>query len=241
MEHSTTTTVPGTYVFNGRRSVMGYPAEPHVHVVQLRREPRGVQARRGRVLRALRPAPEQRERDSRARRPAARAAGREHLLPRQVRRHLQSQRAGPRRPAARHDVSTSSRRDARRSQESSPMAGLSAASPRRTFPRSAPRSPKALEDTTGPEAVLRRLRRRSAAGSTRSSPMSPCVIYNDHGLSFFLDHIPTFAIGAAATYPNEDSGWGLECCRGASATSSCRGISSSRSWPTNSTSRCARR
>lgn len=36
------------------------------------------------------------------------------------------------------------------------------------------------------------------------------VIYNDHGLSFFLDHIPTFAIGAAEEYPNEDSGWGLE-------------------------------
>jgi protocatechuate 4,5-dioxygenase beta chain len=36
------------------------------------------------------------------------------------------------------------------------------------------------------------------------------VIYNDHGLSFFLDHIPTFAVGAAARYPNEDSGWGLE-------------------------------
>jgi protocatechuate 4,5-dioxygenase beta chain len=36
------------------------------------------------------------------------------------------------------------------------------------------------------------------------------VIYNDHGLSFFLDQIPTFAIGAAAQYPNEDSGWGLE-------------------------------
>ena len=36
------------------------------------------------------------------------------------------------------------------------------------------------------------------------------VIYNDHGLSFFLDQIPTFAIGAAEEYPNEDSGWGLE-------------------------------
>jgi protocatechuate 4,5-dioxygenase beta chain len=23
------------------------------------------------------------------------------------------------------------------------------------------------------------------------------VLYNDHGLSFFLDHIPTFAVGAA--------------------------------------------
>jgi len=36
------------------------------------------------------------------------------------------------------------------------------------------------------------------------------VIYNDHGLSFFLDQIPTFAIGAAEEYPNEDSGWGLK-------------------------------
>ena len=36
------------------------------------------------------------------------------------------------------------------------------------------------------------------------------VIYNDHGLSFFLDQIPTFAVGAATQYPNEDSGWGLE-------------------------------
>lgn len=36
------------------------------------------------------------------------------------------------------------------------------------------------------------------------------VIYNDHGLSLFLDQIPTFAIGAATQYPNEDSGWGLE-------------------------------
>jgi len=35
------------------------------------------------------------------------------------------------------------------------------------------------------------------------------VIYNDHGLNFFLDQIPTFAMGAAAEYPNEDSGWGL--------------------------------
>lgn len=36
------------------------------------------------------------------------------------------------------------------------------------------------------------------------------VIYNDHGLNFFLDQIPTFAIGAADRYPNEDEGWGLE-------------------------------
>jgi protocatechuate 4,5-dioxygenase beta chain len=36
------------------------------------------------------------------------------------------------------------------------------------------------------------------------------VIYNDHGLNFFLDKLPTFAIGAAAEYQNDDEGWGLE-------------------------------
>jgi len=34
-------------------------------------------------------------------------------------------------------------------------------------------------------------------------------IYNDHGLGFFLDKMPTFAIGAAHQYRNEDEGWGL--------------------------------
>ena len=34
-------------------------------------------------------------------------------------------------------------------------------------------------------------------------------IYNDHGLGFFLDKMPTFAIGAAHEYKNEDEGWGL--------------------------------
>jgi protocatechuate 4,5-dioxygenase beta chain len=35
------------------------------------------------------------------------------------------------------------------------------------------------------------------------------VFYNDHGLNFFLDQMPTFAIGAAATYSTTDEGWGL--------------------------------
>ncbi|MGH1464462.1 MAG: class III extradiol dioxygenase family protein [Cognatishimia sp.] len=34
-------------------------------------------------------------------------------------------------------------------------------------------------------------------------------IYNDHGLGFFLDRMPTFAIGAAHEYHNKDEGWGL--------------------------------
>jgi protocatechuate 4,5-dioxygenase, beta chain len=35
------------------------------------------------------------------------------------------------------------------------------------------------------------------------------MIYNDHGLNFFLDKLPTFAIGAAPEYRNADEGWGL--------------------------------
>ncbi|MBP7564675.1 MAG: protocatechuate 3,4-dioxygenase [Burkholderiaceae bacterium] len=35
------------------------------------------------------------------------------------------------------------------------------------------------------------------------------VFYNDHGLNFFLDKMPTFAIGAAPRYSNADEGWGL--------------------------------
>jgi len=35
------------------------------------------------------------------------------------------------------------------------------------------------------------------------------VIYNDHGLNFFLDKMPTFAIGAAPEYRHADEGWGL--------------------------------
>jgi protocatechuate 4,5-dioxygenase, beta chain len=35
------------------------------------------------------------------------------------------------------------------------------------------------------------------------------VFYNDHGLNFFLDKMPTFAMGAAAEYRNADEGWGL--------------------------------
>ena len=35
------------------------------------------------------------------------------------------------------------------------------------------------------------------------------VIYNDHGLNFFLDKMPTFAVGAAPEYSNADEGWGI--------------------------------
>jgi protocatechuate 4,5-dioxygenase beta chain len=43
----------------------------------------------------------------------------------------------------------------------------------------------------------------------RMKPDVAVVVYNDHGLNFFLDKMPTFAIGAAREYRNTDEGWGL--------------------------------
>lgn len=35
------------------------------------------------------------------------------------------------------------------------------------------------------------------------------IIHNDHGLNFFLDKMPTFSVGAAASYETADEGWGI--------------------------------
>ncbi len=35
------------------------------------------------------------------------------------------------------------------------------------------------------------------------------LLYNDRGLNFFLDKMPTFSIGAAPEYRNADEGWGI--------------------------------
>jgi protocatechuate 4,5-dioxygenase beta chain len=40
-------------------------------------------------------------------------------------------------------------------------------------------------------------------------PDTAVIVYNDHGLNFFLDNLPTFAVGAAREYTNADEGWGL--------------------------------
>lgn len=42
-----------------------------------------------------------------------------------------------------------------------------------------------------------------------TKPDVAVVFYNDHGLNFFLDKMPTFAVGAAEEYRNADEGWGL--------------------------------
>ncbi len=43
----------------------------------------------------------------------------------------------------------------------------------------------------------------------RMRPDVVVVFYNDHGLNFFLDKMPTFAIGAADQYRYADEGWGI--------------------------------
>ena len=40
-------------------------------------------------------------------------------------------------------------------------------------------------------------------------PDAAIVVYNDHGLNFFLDKMPTFAVGAAPRYVSADEGWGI--------------------------------
>lgn len=42
----------------------------------------------------------------------------------------------------------------------------------------------------------------------QAKPDIAVVIFNDHGNSFFLDKIPTLAVGVAREYPMVDEGWG---------------------------------
>jgi len=43
----------------------------------------------------------------------------------------------------------------------------------------------------------------------KAKPDVAVIFYNDHGLNFFLDKMPTFAVGAAPEYRNSDEGWGI--------------------------------
>ncbi|HUO22969.1 MAG TPA: class III extradiol dioxygenase family protein [Caulobacteraceae bacterium] len=42
-----------------------------------------------------------------------------------------------------------------------------------------------------------------------TKPDVAVIFYNDHGLNFFLNCMPTFAIGAAERYLHADEGWGI--------------------------------
>jgi protocatechuate 4,5-dioxygenase beta chain len=43
----------------------------------------------------------------------------------------------------------------------------------------------------------------------QAKPDVAVIVYNDHGLNFFLDKMPTFAIGAAPEYVSADEGWNI--------------------------------
>jgi protocatechuate 4,5-dioxygenase beta chain len=47
----------------------------------------------------------------------------------------------------------------------------------------------------------------------KARPDVAVIFYNDHGLNFFLDKLPTFAVGAAPEYRNADEGWGIPTMR----------------------------
>lgn len=42
-----------------------------------------------------------------------------------------------------------------------------------------------------------------------NKPDVAILFYNDHGLEFFIDKKPTFAVGVADSYVNADEGWGI--------------------------------
>ena len=62
----------------------------------------------------------------------------------------------------------------------------------------------------------------------RQKPDVVVVFYNDHGLNFFLDKMPTFAVGAAAEYRNDDEGWGIPTLPPFRGIPTCLGRSSTR-------------
>jgi hypothetical protein len=149
---------------------------------------------------------------------------RQRLLPGQVRRHLRPGHAGHRRPADRCDQGTSSRpsssrpainlRDSRSGKAaSSENTGAftwhnsSAASAPPTFPPLAAPSTRACSRTRTGSRSLTASRPSPVAG--REEARCVVMFYNDHGLNFFLDKMPTFAVGAAPEYLNADEGWGI--------------------------------
>ena len=69
----------------------------------------------------------------------------------------------------------------------------------------------------------------------RHKPDIAVVIFNDHGNSFFLDKVPTFAVGCAEEYRPVDEGWGPARSAPSRARSISRGTSSTASSRTAST------
>ena len=134
------------------------------------------------------------------------AAGRQHLLPRQVRRHLQTRCAGRRCPADRHDQGGI---------QGKPQKGRETEHGYnywRTDHSHIPAVGNAIERGLSDEPYWKPFFDGYPPIREWLADHKPDVvinIYNDHGLGFFLDKMPTFAIGAAHEYRNEDEGWGI--------------------------------
>src|SRR5690349_22985169 len=201
---------PRHHAVRRRPGAEGPCPQPHVLLVQLGEEPRRLPQGRGGLLpqvrahrRAARRGQEpQGAQDDRSRR--------QRLLPRQARRHLRPQRPGSRRPADRH-VGRGVQAEARSGREVTMARIIGGIGTTHVPSIGKAIAEKKYQDPywkpffSGFDYVHGWL--------AREKPDLAVVFYNDHGLNFFLDKLPTFAVGAAAEYRNEDEGWGIPVSR----------------------------
>src|SRR5574337_1312097 len=185
----------------------GLRAEQDVLLLQRGRQPRRLQGRRGGLLPQVRPERAAMPGGARAQRARAARRRRPCVLPGQVRRHLRPRRAGHRRAADRHEQGRIQGPAGGRREELT-MATLVGGI------------------TTSHVPIIGRAIARNLQGDPYFKPffdgfpplhdwlatVKPdvaVVFSNDHGLNFFLDKMPTFAVGAAPEYRNADEGWGI--------------------------------
>ena len=186
----------------------GYALNKMCLFVQQRRKPRRVQEGRRCVLHEVRFERRAAQSHPRAQRAGVDPCRRMHLLPGEVRRNFRPECSGHRRAADRHDRRSLQARSSRL-KENNHGTRSSADSPHRTFLRSA----MLFREKRSCSTILTGSRfsppiRRHARGCDKVKPDVAVVIYNDHGLNFFLDKMPTFAIGAAARVRKRRRGLG---------------------------------
>ena len=199
----------------------GLRPQQNVLLLQFGGEPRGVQARRGCVLRQIQshrgaaPGLETPERAG-----AAPCRG-QHLLSRQVGRHLRSERLNRSVRSSEACRNRSSKTCSCAPEVINTWQPSSVPSRRLTFPSLARPSRGWQNEPFWKPFFDGYTPVHEWLASVR--PNVAVVIYNDHGLNFFLDRQPTFAIGAASEYRNEDEGWGLPVVAPYPGPPSCRG------------------
>ena len=184
---------------------------------------------------------EQREAVQAPQRARADRGRRQHLLPRQACRHFRPQRAGSRRAADRHDGRGLQSETSRGGEND--MARVDRRHRHLPYPLHRQRHRQGALQTIP-------IGSRSSTASTRARAMAGrgeagcrvVIFYNDHGLNFFLDKLPTFAIGAAPEYRQRRRGLGhADPAPVPRRSRSVLAPDRMRSSPTNSTSPSARR